>query len=104
MECRLQRVQKPTRHISSYVTRGAEKGYSISTGSLLPKEIPGSLSKLFQAQKIFSENYATKIAGGKQLYAYDHPVCDIAGNLSDREFYPDLSRENLTSLEGGKKR
>jgi hypothetical protein len=97
-------MQNPTWHSSSHVTRRTEKRYSISTGTLLPKRILGSLYELFRVQQIFRENYATKIAGGKQLYAYNHPVSEIGGNPSDREFYLDPSKEGLTSLERGKKR
>ncbi|KAE9370908.1 hypothetical protein N431DRAFT_468919 [Stipitochalara longipes BDJ] len=57
-----------------------------------------------KAQQIMRESYATKIEGGTQLYPYDSPICDISGNLSDREFYPDPYKMNLTPVERGKKR
>lgn len=66
----------------------------------------GFLAHLFScagAQKIFREGYATKIAGGTHLYAYDHPVCEIAGDISNREFYPDPYKERLTPVERGKR-
>ena len=56
-----------------------------------------------RAQKLYHDGYATKIVGGKQLYPSYHPVCDISGNIANREFNPHPLK-NVTPLERGKQR